>query len=64
MEQIKIQELKDKLGKDCADMIVSGMCRHCCDYSNCLIYGYGWLFYPYKVVYMEDPKDDYIVIKD
>ena len=64
MKQIKIQELKDKLGKDCADMIVNGMCKHCRNYVNCLIYGYGWLLYPYKVVYMEDPKDDYIAIKD
>ena len=64
MEQIKIQKLKDILGKDCADTIVNGMCKDCCGYLNCVIYGYGWLFYPYKVVHMEDSKDDYIAIND
>ena len=64
MKQIKIQKLKDTLGKDCADTIVNGMCKDCRGYLNCVIYGYGWLFYPYKVVHMEDSKDDYIAIND
>lgn len=63
MEQIKISKLEKQLGKDCADMIVNGMCRHCDAYCECLINGYSWLFSLYVVIEAEDPKDNYIIIK-
>lgn len=63
MEQIKISELEKQFGKDCTDMIINSMCRHCREYCECLINGYSWLFSSYKVIETEDPKDSYIIIK-